>query len=71
MQLHQLRDCYRQGWTPTVDKVLFGITRRVSGYLEVNSFTYSLRFLSFQSEEIAQEFLNNFRDLIEQAGDLI
>ena len=29
------------------------------------------RFLIFQSKEIAQEFLNNFRDLIEQASDLL
>ena len=36
MQLHQLRDCYRQGWIPTVDKVLFGIIKRVNGRLEVN-----------------------------------
>ena len=71
MQLHQLRDCYRQGWIPTVDEVSFVIIKRVRGYLEVNSFTYSSKFLSFQSKEIAQEFLNNFRDLIEQAGDLI
>lgn len=71
MQLHQLRDCYRQGWIPTVDKVSFGIIRRVGGDLDTYRFTYSSRFLSFQSEEIAQEFLNNFRDLIEQAGDLI
>ena len=71
MQLHQLRDCYRQGWTPTVYEVPFGIIKRVSnGSLEVNSFTSS-KFLSFQSEEIAKEFLDNFRDLIEQAGDLI
>ena len=71
MQLHQLRDCYRQGWIPTVDKVSFGIIRRVGGDLDTYRFTYSSRFLLFQSEEIAQEFLNNFRDLIEQAGDLI
>ena len=71
MQLHQLRDCYRQGWIPTVDEVSFVIIKRVRGYLEVNSFTYSSKFLSFQSEEIAQEFLDNFRDLIKQAGDLI
>ena len=71
MQLHQLRDCYRQGWVPTADKVLFGIIKRVNGRLEVNSFQYSLRFLSFQSEEIAKEFLDNFRYLIEQAEDLI
>ena len=71
IKLHQLRDCYRQGWIPTVDKVLFGIIKRLSsGSLEVNSFTSS-KFLSFQSEEIAKEFLDNFRNLIEQAGDLI
>ena len=71
MQLHQLRDCYRQGWTPTVYEVPFGIIKRVSnGSLEVNSSTSS-KFLSFQSEEIAKEFLDNFRDLIEQTGDLI
>ena len=71
IQLHQLRDCYRQGWTPTVDKVSFGIIRRVGGDLDTDRFMYSSRFLSFQSAEIAKEFLDNFRDLIEQAGDLI
>ena len=71
MQLHQLRDCYRQGWIPTVDKVSFGIIRRIGGYLDIDRFMYSSKFLSFQSREIAQEFLNNFKDLIEQAGDLI
>ena len=71
MQLHQLRDCYRQGWTPIVDRVSFVITRRVEGDLNVDRFMFSPRFLSFQSEEIAKEFLDNFRDLIEQAGDLI
>ena len=71
MQLHQLRDCYRQGWTPIVDRVSFVITRRVEGDLNVDRFMFSPRFLSFQSLEVAQEFLDNFRDLIEQAGDLI
>ena len=71
MQLHQLRDCYRKGWVPTVDKVSFGIIRKVEGDLDTDIFMYSSRFLSFQSEEIAKEFLDNFRDLIEQAGDLI
>ena len=28
-------------------------------------------FLSFPTYEMAEEFLNNFTDLIEQAGDLI
>ena len=73
MQLHQLRDCYRQGWIPdwndsTQDKyIIFNL---------VGKFTISLyychsHFLAFQDEKRAEEFLNNFKDLIEQAGDLI
>lgn len=72
MQLHQLRDCYRQGWVPDCEKddnkycifISFNI-------LKIDSFNAFSHFLSFQSKEIAEEFLNNFRDLIEQAGDLI
>ena len=71
MQLHQLRDCYRQGWIPIVDGASFVINRRVEGGLKVDRYMFSPRFLSFQSAEIAKEFLDNFRDLIEQAGDLI
>ena len=47
MQLHQLRDCYRQGWIPTLNKTSFGIIRRVEGDLEVEKFVFSSRFLSF------------------------
>ena len=73
MQLHQLRDCYRQGWVPdwSDDKqTKYGIffDRYILG---VQSRYYYSTFLSFQSEEIAEKFLNNFKDLIETAGDLI
>ena len=71
MQLHQLRDCYRQGWEPAVDNVSFAIIRSVDGRLDVDRFMYSSRFLSFQSKEIAEKFLHNFRDYIQRAGDLI
>lgn len=72
MQLHQLRDCYRQGWTPELGKPSYGITRfKDKGHYTVNSHDLVSRFLSFQTVELAQQFLNNFRDLIEQAGDLI
>lgn len=72
MQLHQLRDCYRQGWKPdlTIPESIFAIFCKKGKY-SVEEFIYSSEFLSFQSKKIAQEFLNNFRDLIEQAGDLI
>lgn len=71
MQLHQLRDCYRQGCIPTFNKESFGIIRGVNGHLTIDKFMYSSSFLSFQTKEIAEEFLTNFHDLIEQAGDLI
>ena len=78
MQLHQLRDCYRQGWTPdwsdsNKDKYCIIYNGAYSGtnsyridiYIDVST------FLSFQSEEIAKLFLENFRSLIAEAGDLI
>ena len=71
MKLHQLRDCYRQGWKPTDDKVLFAIVREVCGRLYIIRIMFSSTFLSFQSKEIAEKFLHNFHDLIEQADDLI
>ena len=72
MQLHRLRDCYRQGWKPdlTVPESIFAIFC-TKGKYRVEEFIYSSEFLSFQSKEIAQEFLTNFRDLIVKAGDLI
>ena len=72
IQLHQLRDCYRQGWEPIVNKVSFAIVRKVDGhFLDIDKFMFTSRFLSFQSKEIAEKFLHNFHALIEQAGDLI
>lgn len=71
MQLHRLRDCYRQEWKPIDNKVFFGIARILNGSLYIDRYMSSNRFLSFQSAEIAEDFLNNFRDLIEEAGDLI
>ena len=72
MQLHQLRDCYRQGWLPNWsddNQIKWCI------YLDFNMLVvksiYSSQFLSFQSQDIAEKFLNNFKGLIETAGDLI
>ena len=74
MQLHQLRDCYRQGWIPdwnNIDEKRYSILPYEGGQYIIARTTFSPCFLTFQSEEIAEEFLNNFRDLIEQADDLI
>ena len=78
MQLHQLRDCYRQGWVPNL---IEGSSKYcIIGYYNsgtksikyrVDDLTYTSNFLSFPTCELAEEFLTNFRELIEQAGDLI
>ena len=63
IQLHQLRDSYREG-----SKFPYAISRNGNHLYISNN---EDKFLSFQTKEIADEFLNNFRDLILQAGDLI
>lgn len=73
MQLHQLRDCYRQGWVPNWEEEYqnkWCIAFARNEYIVFN-YRHCRGFLSFQSEEIAEKFLNNFKDLIETAGDLI
>lgn len=71
IKLHQLRDCYRQGWIPDWDDEKFIITVNYKEFYSVGKCIKTKEFLAFQSREIAEEFLTNFRDLIEQAGDLI
>lgn len=72
MKLHLLRDEYRQGWLPNYNIRQDKYTIVYSNNWELIVIIYQTpRFLSFQSREIAEEFLTNFRDLIEEAGDLI
>lgn len=72
-KLEQLRYCYRQGWEPNwtndhADK--YCIT--ISSYKPlITTRTVAVKFLAFQSQEIAEEFLKNFESLIKEAGDLI
>ena len=72
MQLHRLRDCYRQGWKPNFaeDSQKWYILKNHDKLSVDWNISYSV-FLNFQTREIAEQFLNNFKDLIEQAGDLI
>ena len=72
MQLHQLRDCYRQGWVPklTTDKTKYCIYKEENSLWITTAFCTS-HFLLFQSRELAEKFLDNFKDLINKAGDLI
>ena len=72
MQLHQLRDCYRQGWVPDWkdDIIKYCIVLEYNRCVIYKNLT-TCNFLSFQSMELAEKFLNNFKGLIETAGDLI
>jgi hypothetical protein len=72
-QLSQLREVYRQGWKPdwTTEDRKFCIETFGNNELEIDNWHRRNYFLSFQSYEIAQEFLENFRNLIEQARPLI
>lgn len=73
IKLHLLRDEYRRGWKPdwrNVDESKF-VIEMVTKELSINNYGITRHFLSFQDEKTANEFLTNFRDLIEEAGDLI
>ena len=76
IKLHLLRDEYRQGWKPNWSDncYKYGVKWNIiprKKELMVTWRNYDPLFLSFPTEEIACEFLTNFHELIEQAGDLI
>lgn len=69
-QLLHLRDYYRNGWKPKDSELRWSIIPINEDFI-IENYIHIKRFLSFQSKEIAEEFLTNFKDLIEEAGDLI
>ena len=73
MKLHLLRDDYRNGWKPDWKDGNLGkyVIESSEEEYYVAKYKYISSFLAFQDEKTAKEFLNNFRDLIEQAWDLI
>ena len=74
-----LRDFYNNGWKPDWGKIIenkYHINKNYDRETNVLSFNVQiafspLTFLTFNNSEYAHEFLDNFRELIEQAGDLI
>ena len=73
MQLHQLRDCWREGWVPdweNNDQHKYAICN-IDGDLLVRVRHNHRLFLAFQDEKRANEFKDCFIDLIRKAGDLI
>ena len=69
IQLEQLRDCWRQGWKPDKWNNGYCIVKYPEKYV-VMTFGFT-SFLSFPTREMAEEFIECFRDLMEKAGDLI
>ena len=73
-QLSQLREVYRRGWKPdwnAIEQEKFIIIYTHRGNFECSVAVNIPNFLSFQSPEIRDEFLENFRDLIKKAKPLM
>ena len=72
-QLSQLREAYRQGWVPNWNDNFQEkhTIIKLSGKLDPTLLWRSAHFLSFQSTEIRDQFLKNFKDLIEEASPLL
>ena len=71
-QLSQLRDVYRKEWKPDWEGYDIKYCIFFSGNtISVDSLQNTSEFLSFQDEETAKLFIENFRDLIEQAKPLM
>lgn len=72
-QLSQLREVYRNGWVP--DWESFYQDKYIIDFManEINKSCYNSAetFLSFQDAKTRDLFLENFRDLIEQAKPLM
>jgi hypothetical protein len=72
-QLSQLREVYRSGWVPDwrdSDQEKYVVIMS-EGEINANVLQRFNSFLSFESEEIRDEFLKNFRNLIDEASPLL
>lgn len=73
VKLHILRDEYRGGWKPDWKDSEHKkyVIQSSEGEYYVDDYYNISTFLAFQDEKTAKEFLTNFRELIDEAGDLI
>lgn len=71
IQLEQLRNCWWNGWEPEWSNGEKYIIKWYKNDLMVLTAKNIHAFLVFPTREMAEEFLECFRDLIEKAGDLI
>ena len=70
-QLEQLRNCWWNGWEPEWNFCDKYAIKNDKNKLYIIVTYYISAFLVFPTREMAEEFLECFRDLIEKAGDLI
>lgn len=71
MQLRQLRKAWVGDWKSVNHKSYVAITTTVSDKIETWEFINTSKPLSFPTKEMAQEFLECFRGLCEQAKPLL
>lgn len=74
MKLHQLRDCYRQGWVPDwedIDQEKYSIVADGSSVNKVVIPVKENLFLTFQSKEVTIKFLERFVQDIYDARELL
>lgn len=73
MQLLVCREVYRQGWKPNWfdSKTKKWVIENINDNITSMAYMQTSKVLSFQSAEIRDQFLENFRDLIEEAKELI
>jgi hypothetical protein len=69
-KLELLRDHYNGDWKPCTDADKYVIIKK-HNKLYADHFDNYDAFLSFKTTQLRDKFLTNFKDLIEQAGDLI
>ena len=72
-QLSQLIQVYNDGWTPDwsdVTQYKF-VIYYYKDEIETSYNCSESKFLSFKTDELRSKFLENFRDLIEQAKPLL
>lgn len=71
IQLEQLRNCWWNGWEPEWNNCEKYVIKWEKDNLIVFTAKCVHAFLVFPTREMAEEFLECFRNLIEKAGDLI
>lgn len=66
MQLRQLRKAWVEDWEP-LGEVYWAITVKVGGELEIGNYYRLSKVMSFPTIDMAEDFLNCFRNLCETA----